>query len=82
MNSHFVRRHAWASLVGYKYVHLYAELTGGYVFCNAPTSSAEAAYLGGVTFLPVRWPGLPGPRATAHPRLNPAASGTVAPLST
>ncbi len=37
--------------VGYKYVHFYAELTGGYTFCR-PLVLGEQRNLGGVTFYP------------------------------
>lgn len=50
VNSHFVGSTAGAAL-GYKYVHLYAELTGGYTFCKAPVFG-QVADLGGPTFYP------------------------------
>lgn len=37
--------------LGYRYVHLYLELTGGYTHC-APTLFGEARQLGGVTLYP------------------------------
>jgi hypothetical protein len=37
--------------VGYKYVHVFAELTGGYTFCN-PTLFGLQRNLGGATFYP------------------------------
>jgi hypothetical protein len=37
--------------VGYKYVHVFAEITGGYTFCK-PTLFGEPRNLGGATFYP------------------------------
>ncbi|WP_224363291.1 hypothetical protein [Hyalangium versicolor] len=37
--------------VGYKYVHLFAEITGGYTFCK-PLLFGETRNLGGATFYP------------------------------
>ncbi|HEX8704220.1 MAG TPA: hypothetical protein VF815_35635 [Myxococcaceae bacterium] len=50
VNSHFVGSTFGAAL-GYKYVHLYAELTGGYTFCK-PRVFGEKRNLGGPTFYP------------------------------
>ncbi|MDY7230991.1 hypothetical protein [Hyalangium rubrum] len=51
VNSHFVGSTFGAAL-GYKYVHLYAELTGGYTFCKTQVFGQEAD-IGGPTFYPV-----------------------------
>ncbi len=50
VNSHFVGSTVGLSL-GYRYVYLFAELTGGYVICN-PTLFGAERKLGGVTFFP------------------------------
>ena len=50
VNSHFVGSTLGIAL-GYKYVHLYAELTGGYTFCK-PSVFGEKRNLGGPTFYP------------------------------
>ncbi len=50
VSSHFVGTTIGAA-VGYKYVHLYAELTGGYTFLSARIFGAERD-LGGVTLYP------------------------------
>lgn len=50
VNSHFGGSTFGVSL-GYKYVHLYAELTGGYTYCK-PTVFGERRNLGGATFYP------------------------------
>jgi len=50
VNSHFVGSTLGIAL-GYKYVHLYAELTSGYTFCK-PRVFGEKRNLGGPTFYP------------------------------
>jgi hypothetical protein len=50
VNSHFVGS-SFGVALGYKYVHLYAELTGGYTFCKPPVFG-EKRNLGGPTFYP------------------------------
>ncbi|MDC0714648.1 hypothetical protein POL68_39735 [Stigmatella sp. ncwal1] len=50
VNSHFAGSTFGLSL-GYKYVHLYAELTGGYTFCEPWVFGAKRD-LGGATFYP------------------------------
>ncbi|MCY1032367.1 hypothetical protein OV207_12925 [Corallococcus sp. BB11-1] len=79
VRSHFVGSTVGFAL-GYRYVHVYAELTGGYVFCKPDIFGAKRE-LGGMTFLPsiglaFRSPGSRPPASAA-----PAAPGTVAPPS-
>lgn len=50
VNSHFIGSTFGFSL-GYKYVHLFAELTGGYTACK-PVVFGQQRDLGGVTFYP------------------------------
>lgn len=50
VNSHFVGSTVGLAL-GYRYVHLFAELTGGYVLCK-PTLFGAERQLGGVTLFP------------------------------
>lgn len=50
VNSHFVGSTVGMAL-GYRYVYVFAELTGGYVICN-PTLFGAERKLGGVTFFP------------------------------
>ncbi|WP_164013816.1 hypothetical protein [Pyxidicoccus trucidator] len=50
VDSHFVGTTVGMSL-GYRYVYLFAELTGGYVMCN-PTLFGVERRLGSVTFFP------------------------------
>jgi len=50
VNSHFVGS-SFGVALGYKYVHLYAELTGGYTFCK-PRVFGQKRNLGGTTFYP------------------------------
>ncbi|RKH37100.1 hypothetical protein [Corallococcus sicarius] len=79
VSSHFVGSTVGIAL-GYRYVHIYAEMTGGYVFCK-PNIFGAKRDIGGMTFLPsiglaFRSPG-PKPAASAAP----ASPGTVAPPS-
>ncbi|MBN1203379.1 MAG: hypothetical protein JXB05_00455 [Myxococcaceae bacterium] len=50
VNSHFIGSTFGLSL-GYKYVHVFAELTGGYTSCK-PTLFGQQRNLGGATFYP------------------------------
>ncbi|MFP2933998.1 hypothetical protein ACLESO_54515, partial [Pyxidicoccus sp. 3LG] len=50
VGSHFVGSTVGMAL-GYRYVYLFAELTGGYIFCN-PVLFGEKLNLGGVTVFP------------------------------
>ncbi|NPC85241.1 hypothetical protein HPC49_44480, partial [Pyxidicoccus fallax] len=50
VNSHFVGSTVGVAL-GYRYVHVFAELTGGYIFCN-PTLFGIERELGSVTVFP------------------------------
>ncbi|RKH46350.1 hypothetical protein [Corallococcus llansteffanensis] len=79
VSSHFVGSTVGIAL-GYRYVHIYAELTGGYAFCR-PNIFGAKRDIGGMTFLPSF--GLafrsPGRKPTAS--AAPAAPGTVAPPS-
>ncbi|RKH94788.1 hypothetical protein D7Y15_42450 [Corallococcus sp. AB030] len=79
VNSHFVGSTVGFA-VGYKYVHFYAELTGGYVFCN-PHVFGQKRDLGGMTFLPSVGLGFRAPERRPAASVNPAAPGTVAPPS-
>jgi hypothetical protein len=59
--------------VGYKYVHVFAELTGGYTFCK-PHVFGQQRNLGGATFYPavgIAFRNLPRPRQAPAPQ--PAA---------
>lgn len=59
--------------VGYKYVHVFAEITGGYTFCK-PNVFGQRRNLGGATFYPavgIAFRNLPGPRQAPTPQ--PAA---------
>lgn len=56
--------------VGYKYVHVFAELTGGYTFCK-PNVFGQQRNLGGATFYPavgIAFRNLPSPRQALAPQ--------------
>jgi hypothetical protein len=80
VNSHFVGTTVGVAL-GYRYVHFYAELTGGYVFCD-PRIFGQRRDIGGLTFLPSIGLAFRSPERSAPASAAPAAPGTVAPPST
>lgn len=80
VNSHFVGTTVGFA-VGYRYVHFYAELTGGYVFCN-PHVFGQKRDLGGMTFLPSIGLGFRAPEPRPAASVNPATPGAVAPPAT
>ncbi|RKG80127.1 hypothetical protein [Corallococcus terminator] len=79
VSSHFVGSTVGFAL-GYRYVHIYAELTGGYVICKPDLFGAKRN-LGGVTFQPSIGLAFRSPGARPPASAAPAAPGTVAPPS-
>ncbi|NBD11034.1 MULTISPECIES: hypothetical protein [Corallococcus] len=79
VNSHFVGSTVGFA-VGYRYVHFYAELTGGYVFCK-PNVFGARRDLGGLTFLPSIGLAFRSPERRSSAVPAPGAPGLVAPPS-
>jgi hypothetical protein len=70
--------------LGYKYVFVYAELTGGYTFCK-PNVFGQQRNLGGATFYPavgIAIRNTPPVRETARPAPSPSPSPPLPPAPT
>jgi hypothetical protein len=79
VNSHFYGASVGFAL-GYKYVHLYAELTGGYIH-SRPIVFGQARDLGGVTLYPSVGLAIKNPIPLFASRAGPASPAATPPVS-